>query len=500
MWHSLCGLAREPEAALDFSRCYPALVRDAWQPQCTGITVRVKGIGRLTLELKSPEGEILWQASRRVRRAGYHDVSFPLTAQQMRRLRRVKTLTWVAGPGSALSIDSVGLAIRYPDIPLDKKLFLISYAKLARCYSPANGVVKDRAHFPAGEFDCVPTSGLFCLATALAWKLDIVDRDTASDTLKKVHAAISAVPRAKGLLPHFIRKYDGRHRICDGTEYSTVDTSLYYHGMLLAARILDDVEMEGRLAREVQSIAMGDLHTSEGHVTHGVKDDGATLLPSYWRDWGGETALVLLLERMALRDAARLRMDDSGRVHQGTGFILEIQNLFYREFDSETTDAVTRQNWHARRRELLARQMAYRSGGDDQCVKETGVFGRSAGEGPRGVGYVAHGVDAPGVTLIHPHYMLMSATAQQDPKALYRVFQKMEQKGLLPPWGMVENVDGRSGEYLPLSSSLNASFEAIAAYHLWAKTNHEKDAVYDAADRCETLSQAIRAFYPSKQQ
>jgi hypothetical protein len=498
MWHSLSGSARERTSGLDFSRCYPPFIREAWQPQCAGVVIRAMGSGRLRLELRSPHEEVLWQKTQDLESACDGATVFTFTDEDIQRLRSVKLLCWVAEPGSAVRIDSVGLLIRYPAVSLDKRLLLLSYAKLARCYVENEGVVKDRAELPAGKLDCVPTSGLFCLATALASKLEIVERGFASRTLRRVHAAISTLPRAKGLLPHFIHKCNGRYRICDGAEYSTVDTALYYHGALLAARMLGDAEMERRLAREIRSIEFGRLRTPEGYVSHGLKNDGVTLLPSHWRDWGGETALVLLLERMALGEATKLRMSDSGEVYRGVGFILEIQNLFYREFDSRIPDAVTRQNWHTRRRELLARQMAYFASGRPSRVGRLGVFGLSAGEGPRGVGYVANGVEDQNVTLIHPHYMLMSATAQQDPGVIYGVFQRMERSGLLPPWGIVENVDYRSGEYLPSVGSLNASFETIAAYHLWAKANRAGDAVYDAVEQSDALSGAIRGFYPVK--
>jgi hypothetical protein len=56
--------------------------------------------------------------------------------------------------------------------------------------------------------------------------------------------------------------------------------------------------LEG-LSNAVRAIEFDRLRDSEGYVLHGLKDDGQTALASRWEDWGGETALVLLLERMA---------------------------------------------------------------------------------------------------------------------------------------------------------------------------------------------------------
>ena len=231
MWHSLAGLAQEKEQYLDFAKCYPH-VQDKYQPKCIGMTVRAQGKGILELELQSPAEQVLWQKAEQLDAGNeWRELAFSWSPADF---RKVKFLNWVAESGAELCIDSINLVIEFPNISFAEKVFLISYAKLARSYSPSDGVVKDRTHWPAGEFDSVPASGLFCLATCAAWKMDVVDRTFAEQTLHKVHATVSSLPRAKGLLPHFIRKYGGKYEIHhDNTEYSTVDTSLYYHSMLL---------------------------------------------------------------------------------------------------------------------------------------------------------------------------------------------------------------------------------------------------------------------------
>ena len=325
--------------------------------------------------------------------------------------------------------------------------------------------------------------------------MGIVDREFAAQTLRKVHRTVSALPRACGLLPHFIQKHGERHQMLRGTEYSTVDTSLYYHGMILAAQMLSDSDTLAELTKAVKEIQFDQLRDAEGFVIHGLKDDGRTPLSSSWRDWGGETALVLLLERMAAGDAARPRMEKTGTVFNGVGFIAEIQGLFYPDFSRDEPDALTGVNWLQARRALLKEQM--------ECFPPTceaarlGVYGLSAGEGRRGVGYAADGTrKTPKTDLIHPHYMLMSATLRPDPQGVYRSLLAMEGRGLFPPWGMVENVTSDLKEYLPLIGSLNASFECLGAYHLWAKATGGQDSVYEAAHACPLSAEAIRVFYP----
>jgi hypothetical protein len=495
MWHSLAGLAVEDGETLDFQKCYASWVKDAFQPRCLGVTLRLRGKGNLKLEIASPEDDILWQYRQGIDSHQWQTLTLPCPGD---RLRRAKFLNWVAEPGSQFSIDSLGLLIQFPPLSLAQRVALVSYAKLARSYLPARGVVKDKANLPAGEFDNVPASGLFCLATAAAWRLGMVDRTFAVETLHHVHEAISSLPRARGVLPHFLREVDRHYRIHPGTEYSTGDTSIYYHSMLLAAQMLGEVQLLADLDRTIQQIAFADLKDPEGFVIHGLKEDGRAPLRSSWRDWGGETALVLLLERMAQGEAARLQMNRSGRVFRGVGFIAEIQSLFYPQFSQDRPDAVTGRDWLADRRLLLEEQLHYfPRTWPGSAAARLGIYGLSAGEDFRGAGYRVNGTECVGEKLIYPHYMLMSATLR-PPGEVYQVLRVMETNGLLPPWGMVENVTADLKEYLAWNGSLNASFETLGAYHLWAQQSGRPDAIYEAAEHCPPLRRAIRAFYPSE--
>jgi len=325
----------------------------------------------------------------------------------------------------------------------------------------------------------------------------MVDQAFATETLHKVYRRVSSLPTAFGLLPHFVRLTDDVYRIPRGTEYSTVDTSIYYHSMLLAAQMLSDRQVVGDLTRAIRAIKFENLRDREGFVIHGLKDDGVTPLDCSWRDWGGETALVILLERMAKGSAAKMKMRHDGRVFHGVGFIAEIQSLFYPQFASEKPDAITGTNWFSVRRGLLNAQMEYfRKNSGRSAAAKVGVYGLSAGEGPRGVGYVANGTEIPDLSLIHPHYMLMSGLLRDRPSDLYATLEVMEKRGLIPPWGMIENVNADLTEYLPMMGSLNAAFECIGAYHLWARAMKQSDQIYDAAKACPALEEAILTFYP----
>jgi hypothetical protein len=494
IWHSLAGLARESESSLDFQHCYPAWIAASRQPRCTGVILRLSGHGSFKVEIKAADQKVLWSWKQAIDAAAARDFTLDCPPET---LRAAKFLNWVAEPGSDFAVDRVALRLEFPSMPFPDRVFLIGYAKLARCYDPKVGIVKNRAHWPTGSFDAVPASGLFALATAVASTRGVAERPFAEKVLHDIHRTMSVVPRADGWLPHFIsRDPSGRYTIHPGTEYSTVDTSLYYHGMILSAQILGDKPMLAHLEREVKSLRFDGLRGADGWINHGFRADGETLLRGDWNGWGGETALTLLLERMALGDRAALKMALDGHVHNGVGFIGEIQSLFYPQFDQPRPDAVSGIDWRASRLALLAEQQAYYPTHEPQsAAAKLGLYGLSAGEGFRGRGYVANGTRKVRADLIHPHYVLLAGRWQ--PAKTYELLGKMEANGLLPPWGLVENVKPDLGEYLPMLGSLNAAFECLGAHHIWARHSGQPDVIDAAARDCPLTAAAIRGFYPA---
>jgi hypothetical protein len=485
MWHSLAGLAAEKAVNLDLAKCYP-FVRPEYQPGCVGATLRVQGSGLFKLELTSPEGRILWWATREVVGGErWEDLEFTWADAG---LRRVKYLNWSAEPGASLLVDSLRLVIRMPEVSFGQKVFLVSYAKLARSFSPDTGLVKSDVHLPAGVRDSTTGSGLFCLATCAAWRAGFVKRAQAEQIVRKVHAAVGALPRACGLLP----RYAG-----EPVEYTTLGTSLYYHSMLLAAQMLWDGKVLAGLVRAVREIDFDRLRDGDGHVVQGLEEDGCTPLAASWRDWGGEAVLVLLLEYMATGCMAHRGLRNPGTVPGGVGLSAEIQSLFYPEFSLAEPDAVTGIDWLRVRRALLQEQKDYfPRQWPGSAAARLGLYGLSTGQGPRGAGQVTSGTRTTDkADLIHPHYVLMSGLVEPEPATVYRVLRTMESHGLLPPWGMVENFT-KDLDYLPTFAALSAGFECISAYHLWAKESGAPDHIYAAAAECGLLREAVRIFYP----
>jgi hypothetical protein len=494
MWHSLSRLARMKDAKLNFSAFYPVEIQPRFQPKINGLRAMIRGRGTWKIDLTDENNRVLWSQSRQIQHDAFAEVAYDLPTEL---LSSVKYLTWIAEPGSDLDVDRIDLRMQTPDVDEDQWWFLASYAKALTCWSESTGTVRDRAHIDDGSFDSVSSTGMFCLATAAAAREGIVSSEFASDVLRKSHTAISPLRGPYGLLPHFIRRgKGGALELHPGTEYSTIDTSLFDLSQIMAASMLKEEKHLLQAVRDAKSVRYRELINESGYISHGVMDDGKTIIPYQWKDWGGETALVLLM--LHLSDAkAKAGMSSRARPHQGTGFIAEIQSLFFPDFDSEKADAISGANWHAVRKKLLHDQKAYlMRNHPDAVVTRSGIFGFSAGEQRHGFGYAVGGVDLPGQTVLHPHYMLMAAAIDEEPSQLRNVLRSMEQKGWLTPLGLVENVSAIDGQSLPMIGSLNACFEAIGAYHFMKRSHRESNAIYHAAREVPELRDAMKIFYP----
>ncbi len=495
MWHSLAGRAGNAEV-MDFTRPYPPEISAHLQPRVSAVMLEAAGLGKVKIEIKSSSGEVRWMQMIGVESAGYSIFVRPVNPETV---HDAKTIIWTVEPGSDVKISGLWLGMERPQIGFDAQAFLASYTKLLRCYSADTGYVRDRAHVEAGAFDTVSATGMFVLATAAASQSDVglVSDEYAHSVLRTTHAAVRRLGTAHGLLPHFVRREDGVTRIHPGTEYSSVDSAIYLQSMLLAAVVLGEEAVAGEIVAMIRRIDFARLRLPGGYVSHGFLDDGETLLLNGWRDWGGETALVMLMERIAVPDCQPPPMRRPGHAWQGAGFITELQSLFHPDFDSDEPDAHDGVRWLSVRRAMLGAQRAYISQRwPRSAAARDGLYGLSAGENRFGNGYFVGGVDLPDQDLIHPHYILMSAALRTPASEVRELIQRMEKAGFFPPWGMVENVavDGKS--YLPMEGGLNAGFEALGAYHFLTKARGLPDAIYDASRGSPHLRQAMRLFYP----
>jgi hypothetical protein len=495
MWHALAGLGDDRGQTLDFTASFPSFITARFQPKVVGVEFRVKGKGQFKLEIKGVDQELLWIKQVEL---DSPDLRTFVENLEPEKIGKAKFLNWVAEGGAKAELDSLAFIVQAPAIAYDEYVFLSSYAKLARCYSPTHGFVRDRAHIREGIFDNVPASGLFALATALASRQGMVEDAFAREVLARIHQNVAGMTSANGWLPHFVSTDEtGQYSIVRGTEFSTVDSSIYFHAMLLAAEILEDGAIRSQVTRMIQSLSLENLVDEQGYIGHGFRDGGVTdPLPAVWKDWGGETALVLGLVSM-MEGVVPPKMLESGRVHDGVGFIVELQSLFYPDFDTEVLDAVSKQNWLAARRDMLKRQREYFANNwPDSRAAKLGFYSLSAGEGRLGIGYMVSGVDLPQQSYLHPHYVLLSACTSDEPGEVYEVLRRMENEQLFPPWGLVENFDREVQEYLPMQSALNGGFETIGAYHLLARHRGVSNAVHEASLRNQELRKAGEMFFP----
>jgi hypothetical protein len=494
MWYSLAGLMAEENHCLDLTRCFP-LVRAEYQPSCVGAIMRVKGAGSLRLELKSAGGSVLWW--------GTQELALGDDWQELRfcwdpdGLRKVKSLQWTVEPVARVLLDSLSLDVRMPELPFEEELFLESYAKLARLYSPDSGTVRERALQPAGKRDSTAAAGLFCLATCVACKEGLVKPAQAEQILHKVHAAVSELKGPKGLLPAAVSRTGDKSEIHRDSSYSTLDTSLYYHSMFLAAQLLWDGKTLAGLTKALREIDFDGLRDAEGHVLAGLQADGLTPLSQSWSRWGAEAALVLLLEQMATSGIQSPKLSGMGKVDGGVGLSAEMASLFYLDFSSQDVDAVTGVDWRRARRAHLQEQIAYfPRKRPKSAAARLGLYGLSWGEDTQGEGYLTGGTGTGDKNeLIRPYYVLMSGLVGSRPEAAYDVLRTMKARGLIQPWGMVGGFT-RDLEHRPLVGAFSAALECLGVYHLWCDVSGRPDRVYGAVEDCAPLREAIKVFYP----
>ncbi|MCW1885207.1 hypothetical protein OKA04_10750 [Luteolibacter flavescens] len=491
-WHSLAGLAVEPQRLFD-----PTDVTGLGGPQevragVVAVTVDARGQGELRVELSDPGKMVKWSQTMILQPGERTRHRFEISAAD---LGPVKYFNWVAEPGSSVEVSAIGFDIAKPAISEEEWMVRVSLGKLRRCHDPEGGLTRDRAHLPAGVFDSISSTGLHALASATAAAEGWLDREMVAGELRRTTRAFLGIQKAAGFLPHFTQRGpDGQPVIHPGTEFSTVDTAIALISMRLAGDVLDLVDVEDAMGVLIADLDFDLASTSDGWISHGFATDGTTPLASQWRDWGGETALVMMLEGMVHGREPRGKMEPGGHVFRGVQFISEIQSLFYPDFDSGTPDLATGTVWPDARRALLERQAGYvQKYWPDSRAAHAGIFGLSGGEaGMPGDGYTANGVDLPDLRWLHPHAMLMGLALSGGDRYSEGV-RHLAQAGMLFPQGLPETVEIGLERHNPMQGSLNAGFEALAAYHGLRRSGN--DLIDQSSRRDPLLRAGVRRFY-----
>ncbi len=493
-WHSLAGLATETQRVFDPTDITglggPAEVRAG----VVAVTVDARGQGELRVELADAGKMVRWTRTLKLVSGEKTRHRFDVGGTE---LGRLKFINWVAEPGSAVEVSAIGFDVSRPEMAEEEWLLRISLGKLRRCHDPESGLTRDRAHLPAGAFDSVSSTGFHALSSAAAAAEGMLDRELVASEVRRTTRALLGMPKAAGFMPHFTRRdADGVPRVHPGTEYSSIDTAIALFSLRLSGVVLDLPDVVDATTALISDLDFDSLTHPEGWIGHGFMQDGNTPLPNQWRDWGGESALVLALEGMVPNREPRGRMQPGGQVFRGVQFISEIQSLFYPDFDRGTPDQFGETIWPTARRELLDKQMRYLADQwPDSPAARQGIFGLSAGEsGIPGAGYTANGVDVPGIRWLHPHGMIMGL-ALSNRSALPDAIRRIESAGLLFPQGLPENIEIGLQLHNPMQGSLNAGFESLAAYHGWRRGG--TDVIDEASRRDSLLRAGIRRFWPN---
>ena len=494
-WHSLAGLASQGNRTFDPTDLNGLGCSAENRCGIRELAINASGRGVLRLELADVTRQVVWHTSVTLDSAETTTLTFPISAGLPTDL---KFMNWIAEPGCDIQLSSIGFIAERPEMTLEEWAFRISLGKLRRCHDSASGFTRDRGHLPAGEFDSIASTGMHALASALGVTEGVLTREKVVEEIATTIAALRQLPHASGFFPHFVRHgEDGRHTIVPRTEFSTVDTAIALQSLLLATRILDLPEMNAEVVGMVAAIDFDTVTDAEGWIAHGFLEDGKTPLAASWRDWGGETALILTMEAMIPGREPRGKMIPSGQPYRGVGFIAEIQSLFYPDFDRREPDLVSSISWPDTRGKLLAAQIAYpKTNWPDSAAAGSGIFGLSGGEsGMPGAGYTANGIEVMGIRWLHPHYMMMGL-ALSGSELYLQGLRDLDSKQFLYPLGLPENIEADLKLHNPMHGSLNASFEALAAYHGWRKRNTPANLIDKASNTDPLLRKGAARFYP----
>jgi hypothetical protein len=451
------------------------------------LKVDIAGKGVLRISLHLPDGTEVWKAPLNAD-AGAQSLALPSTA-----LQRVKSLRLMAEPGSSIRVRSLDLETTGDLAAPADELFLRSLTKLHRLYDPSTGLLAARSEIPFGAWIALPGTGMHALAVAAASTDGLISTEQARAEVKRTVASVLAIPTAKGFLPHFAKRSEnGSIERSPKAEFSTVDTALALQPLLAACHILDLGEECEAVRTAIRRIDWSEMHDEKGFIRHGYHGDG-TIIEGAYRGWGGEAALCVLLEGMTRGDAATGQINRSGKPFRGRGFIAELQSLFYPDFDRPEKDAISGVSWPTARRALMAEHSGYFP--PASRAAEVGLWGLSAGEvGRPGTPYAANGCDDAGLRWLHPHYQIM-AVCMLDRDKIPAMTRGFEKAGIWFPLGLPEGIDIDFTYHRPLCCSLNAGFEALAAWH-GMKGRGTNNAIDRAAIEEPMVRMAMQRFYP----
>ncbi len=501
LWYSLSGTAREGHLVLDPRAALPGRVSATQQVSLVSWTTRVKGRGRLKVELKTAGDDLLAEWTVSIDSQDYTDVTRTIPGD----IGPVKLLNVVAESPSDLTLDEILLETSVPALTPLRYAFLLSYGQLMRCFDPQTGLVRDHAQWPTGDFDAVPGMGFVALAAAAASDLSVISRVDAVDIASRAIDALLEVPGEPqtGWLPHWL-KSGQRH---PDSEWSTVDTALALLSAIQAATMLDLGERRERLRQVVDELDFDAVTNAANEISHGLDGEGR-VLSSVWGAWGGETALLQLLRGYRDPCLPDLSAGHQPPVFRGRGFIMELGALLVDALGGpEASPDHWNVNWynervaHYEKQRSHAGQSPYFGLSPAEVISQRGATaylegGTGTESPPSDPVETLAGFDGPWRM---PHYMAMSASLNVG--VACRSVNAMRDAGLLPPLGgpaeaMIVGSDESIRRWHSVQTALNAFFNTLGYYHAVVAQENLNDAVYQSVMRDERYVAALGVLFP----
>jgi hypothetical protein len=356
---------------LDLSAIFPQQVLSQYQGRVIGLRIHIAdGSGTFVSELEAPDGSKPWKSPNMGLPGGPVIWTFNLPT-----LGDIQNLNWLVKgkPPNFVVVERVELIVEVPELLPAQRAFLWSYAMLLANWDAKSGLTRDRAEFPAGDFDNVSAGGVQAAAAVMAWHLGFISETSAIDIVSGTTSAFLNLPTCRGLWPHFVT--DGQ--ITPSTEWSSLDT------VIAAIALIEARQTLGLPTAEVEQILKDidwpALILPDGSISHGYDYTCTQRLPDGWYDFGGESWLANFGYAAATGNVAR--MDLTPPTFNGSGFIDEIAWLLA---PAPTVCNPWGMKWQDYRQQAAGCQLSYykQDPGYDPCYAQRGLFGLSAAEVP----------------------------------------------------------------------------------------------------------------------
>jgi hypothetical protein len=514
IWMSLNHPIRE-NLPVNFSALCPAQVLSAYQSQVTGLTVQVaRGTPGRTLKLELKNGnELRWAAATTL--SGGQQILF----YDLPPLADVSQLAWVldqAATGDFVVVSRVSFSATTQITDVAQAAFVWSYCMLLDNWNPDTGLVRDKAKDASGEFDALQATGSLAAATAMAYQQGVIARDSAIQIVTRISdTLLTAVPRYRGLWPHWVKKTLNGLTIAENTEWSSVDTAIAALGLLEAQSALE-LDTTG-VEKMLQAIDWDDLMTTNG-ISHGYYYDGS-LIPFAWDAFGGESWLMAVIYSSATHKVPPIKYSQPPTAN-GSGFIDELAWLFIRPLSAKDYWGV---DWTTYRTAAAETQIAYYpSHYPTCCFSQLGLFGLSAGEVPdpamvtKAQIYQAFGVGGRfspandgsallGAPVVAPHYSAMIAPLY--PQEAIAMWSWLINQGHFSPLNNVEslifptdsNCDDESMQWNDLKGSWNLALQTLGWGRYLAEQRRQTPILWQAATANTFLQTGYRLLTISPQ-